>query len=156
MQNFQISALQDSEFNELLSYSDATLASHGARWITADESPGYPCRVSLQDAALGERVLAVSYEHHPVNSPYRAAGPIFIREGAVTANPEVNEIPTLFLHRQLSVRAYDSNHMITAASICLGSDLKAELEILLENPSTAYVHVHYAIPGCFGCAVHRV
>jgi hypothetical protein len=46
--------------------------------------------------------------HHDVALPYRAAGPIFIRRGAKTAMPSVNEIPKMLLHRLLSVRAYDA------------------------------------------------
>ena len=48
-------------------------------WLVADQHPGFPCRVSLQDALPGERVLALSYAHHEVESPYQASGPVFIR-----------------------------------------------------------------------------
>jgi hypothetical protein len=32
---------------------------------------GFPCRVSLVDAEIGESVLLVNYEHLPAASPYR-------------------------------------------------------------------------------------
>ena len=37
----------------------------------ADRKPGFPCRVSLVDAEIGESVLLVNYEHLPAASPYR-------------------------------------------------------------------------------------
>ena len=37
--------------------NDKELASHQAKGVIVDEEPGYPCRVSLEDAKIGERVL---------------------------------------------------------------------------------------------------
>jgi hypothetical protein len=93
--SFQLIALPIERFSPLLTLSDEELAAHGARRLVADEKPGYPCRVSLVDADPGERVLAVSFTHHDVDSPYRASGPIYVRAAARTASPEVNEIPAM-------------------------------------------------------------
>jgi hypothetical protein len=40
--------------------------------MTVDEFPGFPCRVSLQDAEIGEEVILLPYQHHKTNSPYQA------------------------------------------------------------------------------------
>ena len=80
--SFQITALPIEKFSSLLKQSDAELRSISARRMIADKKPGFPCRVSLVDAEPGEEVLLVPFTHHDVTSPYRAAGPIFVRAGA--------------------------------------------------------------------------
>ena len=84
--NFQIVPLQLKEFLPLFELSDPELAAKGARRMIADANPGFPCRVSLEEAGIGERVILVNYIHQPTDSPYRATGPIFVREEAVQAN----------------------------------------------------------------------
>src|SRR5665811_2125397 len=44
--------------------SDAELAAHGALRKIADGP--HPCRISLTDAAPGDEVILVNYEHHAV------------------------------------------------------------------------------------------
>ena len=73
----------------LFRLSDEELHERSAQWLVADAKPGYPCRVTLEDAEIGERVLAVPFIHHDVQSPYRASGPVFVRESAQTAKPAV-------------------------------------------------------------------
>ena len=61
---------------------------------TVASHPGTPCRVSLVDAAVGETVLLLPYEHQAApGSPYRSSGAIFVRQGAEQAQPGVNEVP---------------------------------------------------------------
>ena len=50
--------------------------------VTADAHPGYPCRLSLEDATVGETLYALSYEHQAAQNPYRASGPYFRSPGA--------------------------------------------------------------------------
>ena len=125
------------------------------RWLQVDASPGFPCRVSLADAAVGERVLAFNFEHHAVDSPYRASGPVFVRADAQTATPGVNEIPEMFHHRLLSVRGYDEHAMMIAAQTTPGSELATVVRELFGNPAIRYLHIHNAGPGCYNCAVER-
>jgi len=49
--------------------ADSELDSFGAYIFESDECPCYPCRVSLIDAKVGERVLAINHEHLAVNTP---------------------------------------------------------------------------------------
>src|SRR5678816_2019821 len=99
--DFQFVAVPIERFTHLFAMDDAELASSGAKRMTVDENPGYPCRVSLMDAPIGETVILTPFQHHDVNSPYQSAGPIFVRETAQTAQPEVNEIPLMLQHRLL-------------------------------------------------------
>jgi len=74
--SFQIMALDAAQFAPYLSMDKANLIRHKAKWLTADAEPGFPCRVSLQDASVDERVLLLTFNHHDVASPYRSSGPI--------------------------------------------------------------------------------
>lgn len=123
--------------------------------MIVDEKPGYPCRVSLADAEVGETVLLVPFTHHDVSSPYRASGPIFVREGATTANPRAGEIPTMFRHRLLSIRGYDADAMMVSAEVVDGTDLEDNIRRLFADETVEYLHIHNARPGCYNCRVVR-
>ncbi len=153
--SFVIKAIPLSIFEKLFSLSDETLSTHHAQWLVVDTSPGYPCRVSLQDAKVGERVLALSFTHHDVDSPYRSSGPIFIREAAQEVNLAANEVPKMLRHRLLSIRAYDVNHMMIDASLCEGDPLESDIAVHFQNSRIEYLHIHNANPGCFNCFVFK-
>jgi len=102
--NFQILAISNDRFSHLFGLDDDALEKQGVQRKIVDCSPGFPCRVSLQDAEVGETVLLMNFEHQPVSSPYRSSHAIFVRESAVEANLMANEIPAMFRHRLLSVR----------------------------------------------------
>ena len=153
--DFQFVALPIELFTHLFSMDDAELASIAARRVTVDEQPGFPCRVSLMDAPAGERVILTRFQHHEANSPYQAAGPIFVRELAQTARPEVNEIPVMFNHRLLSVRAYNKAAMMKDAKVVEGAALEKTIKHFFANEAVSYLHIHNAAPGCFNCTVKR-
>lgn len=152
---FRLQALQDTLFEKFLDMDEPQLLAHRARWLRVDAWPGYPCRVSLVDAGIGERVLALAFTHHAVASPYRASGPIFVREGAVTATPGINEIPLMFRHRLLAVRAYDAGNCMIAADLVEGGELEQAIEKQFTEARADYLHLHNAGPGCYNCAVVR-
>jgi hypothetical protein len=153
--DFQFVALPVESFTHLFSMNDTELASLGARRMTVDEHPGFPCRVSLMDAPSGERVILTHFQHHAANSPYQATGPIFVRETAQTAEPAVNEIPVMFNHRLLSVRAYDGNAIMRAARVVEGTVLEETIRKLFTDEAISYLQIHNAAPGCFNCTVQR-
>jgi Protein of unknown function (DUF1203) len=153
--DFQFVALPREHFTHLFSMNDAELTSLGARKMTVDAHPGFPCRVSLMDAPPGERVILTHFQHHEANSPYQSAGPIFVREIAETAKPEINEIPVMLKHRLLSVRAYDHGAMMKGARVVEGTALEETIRDFFANEAISYLHIHNAAPGCFNCAVQR-
>ena len=153
---FLFVALAAERFAPLFAQTDRELAAIGARRMSVEEKSGTPCRVSLADAEVGETVLLVPFVHHDVDSPYRASGPIFVRRDAETARPVPGEVPAMFLHRLLSVRAYDAGAMMVDATVAPGTDLADVVGRLLANPDVHYLHVHNAAPGCFNCSVRRV
>src|SRR5262249_25942493 len=121
----------------------------------ADKKPGFPCRVSLLDAEPGERLILVPFSHQAVDSPYRASGPIFVREGAKQAILDVNEVPESVRGRLFSIRAYDSNGLMLDAEVAEGCELEAQIERFSALPAVAYLHLHNARPGCYSCRVDR-
>jgi hypothetical protein len=123
--------------------------------VFAETKPGYPCRVSLVDADIGDELLLLPFEHQPASSPYRASGPIFVRKGAVRARVEAGAIPDYVGTRLISVRAYDAGHLMTDAVVCAGSDAAAAIEMMFASEEVAYVHLHNANRGCFSCAAVR-
>jgi len=152
---FQIKALEKSEFNALIKSTDTGLENKHAKWVTVDSTPGYPCRVSLVDANIGERVLAVSFTHNNVNSPYRASGAIFVREFSETVNLKINEVPTMLRHRLLSIRAYNSKKIMIGAEVLQGTELELSIQRQFQNSEVEFLHIHNANPGCFNCSVFR-
>lgn len=153
--SFRFVALPSEQFASLFSQSDGELQTLGIRRMLVDAKPGYPCRVSLMDAEVGESVLLTPYTHHDVSSPYRASGPIFVRAGARTATPSVGEIPAMFWHRLLSIRAYDASTMLVGAKVINGSELEANIVGWFSNNRVSYLHIHNAGPGCYNCRVIR-
>lgn len=154
--NFKIKALDDKEFAALFNLDNSALEKIGAMRMTVDKFPGFPCRVSLEDAEIGEEVILLPYQHHKTTSPYQASGPIFIRKLAKTPNLYINEIPKMLHHRLLSLRGYDKNGMMKEACVTEGNSLKEQIESTFENAEIDYIHIHNARPGCYNCIVERV
>lgn len=152
---FQIHALPAHTFAPLFALSDDELRARDVRSIVADDRPVYPCRVSLQDAVEGERLLLLPYDHHRVDTPYRASGPVYVREAATQALPAVDEVPALLRTRLLSLRAYDARGMMVWADVVPGSEVETAIETLFAIERSAYIHIHYAKPGCYACRVER-
>lgn len=154
--SFQFIALPHEQFAPLFSRSDAELQAVGACRMVVDQKPGFPCRVSLVDAEIGETVLLINFTHHDVTTPYRGSGAIYIRNGASTVTPAVNEIPLMFTQRLLSVRGYDAGGMLVDTEVVNGGELKEAIGRQFSNETVNYLHIHNAAPGCFNCSIVRV
>ncbi len=152
---FQISALNIDHFSHLFGQDEEALAGQGIQRMIVDSDPGYPCRVSLQDAQVGENVLLMNFEHQAMPTPYRSSHAIFVREQATQAVPDKNEVPKMFRHRLLSVRAFDRSGMMIDANVIDGERLESLIQELLENKSAEFFHIHNAKPGCYAALVKR-
>jgi Protein of unknown function (DUF1203) len=153
--DFRITGLSPELFQPLFGLSDAQLAQHRAVRRIADRKPGYPDRIELRDAELGESVLLVNYTHLPIETPFRSSYAIFVREGARSRYDRINEVPEQFRSRALSLRAFDENDMLRDADIVDGTGVETLIERMLSSPETAYVHAHYAKFGCFAARIAR-
>jgi hypothetical protein len=155
MASFQLVGLSPDPFAKLFVLSDRELAELNARRVVATERPGYPCRVSLDDAQVGEELLLLSYAHQPAGSPYKAAGPIYVRKGARQRTVEPGVVPDYVRLRLMSARAYDADHLMIDAAVCDGAQIASEIERMFGNEDVAYIHLHNAKRGCFSCRVDR-
>jgi hypothetical protein len=153
--SFQITALEPDRFEPLFALSDDQLAEHLAVRVTATSKPGFPCRVSLADAEVGEELLLVNHQHQAEATPYRATRAVYIRKGARQAKPAVDEAPQQLRTRTLSLRAFDAHGMLVAADLTEGAELEAALERQFADPMVAYIHIHFAKPGCYAARADR-
>ena len=83
--HFTVLGLSPDSFQALFELSDDELEKRRAKRYIADSKPGFPCRVSLQDAEAGDEVILTNFIHLPSESPYRSTHAIFIRRAATTA-----------------------------------------------------------------------
>jgi hypothetical protein len=153
--HFRIRGLPAEQFAPLFALSDAALVEQGAVRRTADaRDPGYPCRVSLTDSKAGDELILVNYEHHAVASPYRMRFAIYVRRGEETFDA-VDTVPEQLRKRTLAVRAFDDTAMMVGWEIVDGQKLEAAIERAFADPRAAYLHVHFAAPGCYAARVER-
>lgn len=155
MENFIIKAIEE-DLSYLFTLHETALSKLGAIKMIVDKYPGFPCRVSLEDAQIGEEVILVPYTHHKTTSPYQASGPIFIRKNAQKASLEENEVPKFLNHRYLSLRCYDEQGMMIEATTCNGDKVKEKLDEHFKNTDISYIHIHNARPGCYNCVAERI
>ena len=153
--SYLIRGLDPKAYIRFFAWPDAALAAHGARRIVADADRGYPCRVSLEDARAGERLLLVNHVSNAVDGPYRSAFAIFVREKAGQARYR-DTLPPVFMGRPLSLRAYD------AAGDLLGARLSpadgshdAGIREMLADPNVDHIDAHNAAHGCFAARIER-
>ena len=111
--------------------------------------------MSLQDAEIGERIILVPFVHHDVESPYRASGPIFVREAAKQIELAPGEIPGVVSSRVISIRAYNDKGLMVNAAVTPGKDLKSQIEKFFGDAQISYLHLHNAGAGCYSCGVER-
>lgn len=153
--SFRITGLPAEHFTHLFALSDEELTARGAvRRIADQRTPGYPCRVSLTDAQAGDELLLVNYEHHAVDSPYRMRFAIFVRKGEATYDA-IDEVPEQLRTRMLAVRAFDAKAMLLAFELVDGRRLETVIEQQLADPNVAYLHAHFAAPGCYAARIER-
>jgi hypothetical protein len=156
MSSFRLVGLAAENFEPFFTMGDDELAALGARRVVADAPTGFPCRVSLVDAAAGDELLLLPFEHLGTRSPYRASGPVFVRRGVPRAVLAPGEIPPYVTRRVMSVRAYDGDDMMVDADVCEGADVRGAIERMLSDDAVAFIHLHNAKRGCFSCRVERV
>jgi hypothetical protein len=153
MAHFRIKGLPAEQFAPLFAMSNEALRQHGAVRQVADRE-GYPCRVSLTDAAPGDELILTNYEHHAVDSPYRMRFAIYVRKGEATFD-QIDTIPEQLRKRTLAVRGFDGQGMITGWELVEGANLEDAIERQFTNPRAAYLHVHFAAAGCYAARVER-
>ena len=131
---YMIKGLPRDRFAALLGRSDAELAAHGARRVVADSAFGFPCRVSLKDAA---------------------SHAILVREQAEDIVPLVDEIPPVFARRTLSLRGFAANGDLIASRVARPEQHDRFIRELLADPQVDHIDAHNAGHGCFSARIER-
>ncbi|MEQ1863981.1 MAG: DUF1203 domain-containing protein [Micropepsaceae bacterium] len=152
---FRISGLDATQFEHLFGLSDDELQKHGAKRYVADAKPGFPCRISLQDAELGETLLLAPYSHQTSATAYASKGPIFIRERHAPRAEWLDQVPDQLKARLISLRAYDAGGMMVDADVVDGKALEPLIERFLASPTVDHLHAHFARRGCYAALIER-
>ena len=152
---FQILPLPAEPFAPLFSLSDEDLAARLARRVHVDSHPGYPCRISLADAEIGEAVILVNHEHLSVDTPYRSSHAIYVREGVTPHTPHPGHVPDAIARRLISFRMFDASGAMLGADVVQGTGLAPALEEAFTDPEVSFIHLHNARQGCFAAKVVR-
>ena len=152
--SFRVTGLDPDLFEDLHALSDAGLSAKGVQRVRVDKKPNAPCRISLDDADIGETVLLLNYEHQPADTPYRQQGPIFVRETSARFEGR-DVIPPALRRRPLSLRGFDADHMMIEADLVDGAEAGELVERFFANAQVAYIHAHYAKRGCYAARFDR-
>lgn len=153
--SYVITGLRPEGFASLFGQSDEALAKLGVIRVRADAKPGYPCRITLEDAEPGETLLLLNHADHAVATPYRNAYAIYVREAALAANRFEDALPPVMANRPIALRGYDADGMLRGATLALAGDAEARIGELFARPEIAYIHAHNAAHGCFAARIDR-
>ncbi len=153
--DFRVTGLPVNQFAHLYGLAEDELARLGVIRYVADCSPGFPDRIEMIDAKLGETLLLLNHCCQPASTPYRATHAIFVREGAKHTYDRINEVPEIMRTRLLSLRSYDSRGMMLDADVVDGRQVEALIDRLFANPAAACIHAHNAKRGCYSGRIDR-
>lgn len=151
---YRIDGLSPEPFAPLFAMDEAELAARNARRVLADSPTGYPCRVSLRDAAPGEALVLVNHVSHDAPTPFRASHAVYVREGAEPAR-YVDEAPDYLDRRTLSLRGFGADGMLKAGRLAMAGKADDEIRALLHQPEITEIHAHNAAFGCFLARIVR-
>jgi hypothetical protein len=151
---YMIKGLPRDRFADLFALSDAELAERGARRVVADND-SFPCRVSLQDAGVGETLILLNHVSNDVSGPYRATHAILVREAAEEIEPLVDSIPPVFAKRTLSLRGFDADGDLVASRVSAPDGHDRAIRELLSDPGIDHIDAHNAGHGCFSARIER-
>ena len=152
---YLIQGLDPAPFRHLFALDDSTLAARRAKRVTATGQPGFPCRVSLEDAEPGESLILAHHVSHEVETPFRSAYAIYVRERAQEAAVYSDEIPPALHARTLALRAFDVEGMLRGALLAGPGEADTAIRTLFDRPEIAVIHAHNAAAGCFAAKIVR-
>src|ERR1017187_3751387 len=109
---FRITGLSPEPFRHLYGLSNQELAHRGVKRYIADKQPGFPDRIEMRDASVGEKLLLLNHVCQPAETPYRATHAIFVREGAENAYGRMGGVPGVMRPRLVSRRSDDAEGMM--------------------------------------------
>ena len=154
--SYRITGLDAAPFRPLYGLPGAELSRLGVHRVIVREPHSAPDRIELRDAEPGESVLLLNHVYLDVDSPYRGAHAIYVREWAERTFNEVGLIPESLQRRLISLRAFNASGMMVDADVADGSALEPLIDRLLAYREVAYLQAHHARRGCFAARIERV
>ncbi|WP_029942023.1 DUF1203 domain-containing protein [Sphingomonas astaxanthinifaciens] len=151
---YRITGLDPAAFAPLSALDDAGLAARGVVRMTVTDKPGFPCRITLDDAEPGASVLLLNHVSIAAG-PYAARHAIFVSAGPAEAAVYEDRVPPALDRRKLSLRAFDSDDLMVDALLVEPGAADGAIRRLFDNPAVRYIHAHNAVRGCFAAAVER-
>lgn len=152
---YRIEGLQSAAFDGLFGMTESELAARGAMRVIADSPTGFPCRVSLADAAPGEELVLLNHVSHDVDGPFRTAYAIYVRKDADSAASYIDEAPPYLDRRTLSLRGFGRDGLLKDGLLVPPGDADANIRALFERPEIDTIHAHAATYGCFLARIER-
>jgi hypothetical protein len=151
---YRICGLDPAPFAPLFHLDDAELAARHIIRMAVTGYPGFPCRIQLDDAAVGSTVLLLNHVSL-ASGPYAASHAIFVSEGQDQAACYEDAIAPALARRPLSLRAFDAGNLMIDAQLVQPGEADQAIRRLFENPNVQYIHAHNAVRGCFAATVKR-
>lgn len=152
---YRICGLDPQQFRPLFMMDAQSLRSARAVRVRAGIDGRYPCRVSLRDADPGDTLALVHFTNHDVETPYRNAFAIYVRENATEAAKYIDDLPPILRARPIALRGYDAAGNLLQAAIALDDDVDQSVRALLDGRAIAYIDAHNAMHGCFAARIER-
>ncbi|MEQ1726433.1 MAG: DUF1203 domain-containing protein [Sphingopyxis sp.] len=152
---YRISGLSPEPFADLLALGDTALAQRGAVRVTATSKPGFPCRISLEDADVGEELILLHHVSHDVATPYRSAYAIYVRVDARETATYHDALPPVFEGRPIALRGFDAAGLLKGALLAAPGQADEQIRALFARDEIAYLHAHNAAHGCFAAKEER-
>jgi hypothetical protein len=143
--SYVITGLSPEPFRHLFGLSDEVLREQNIVRRTADAKPGYPCRITLEDAESGETLLLLNHQSHTAETPYASRYARTFRD----------ELPPVLVNRPIALRLFGADGMLVGADMGVNGELVAKIEAALARPDVAYIHAHNAMHGCFVAEIRR-
>lgn len=151
---YRIQGLNPTPFRPLFQLSDDTLRARRARRVTA-AGPGFPCRVSLEEARDGEQLILINHVSHDADTPFRASHAIYVRQGAGEAPLYEDALPPMLDSRRISLRAFDEEGMLVDGAVVEPGSGDAAVRALFGRAEVAEIHAHTSAYGCFLARIER-
>ncbi len=152
---YRITGIDPAPYRHLHDLTDAELAEQGVVRMSVTAKPSFPCRVSLTDREVGDKVLLLNHVSHDVAGPYRASHAIFITEGETERGDYVDEVPPMFEPRVLSLRGFNADGMMVDATLAQPGEADAGIRKLFANDAIETIHAYNATRGCFAARIER-
>jgi AraC family transcriptional regulator of adaptative response/methylated-DNA-[protein]-cysteine methyltransferase len=152
---YRITGLPRASFAQYFGRNAEELEKLGARRVFADADRGFPCRITLDDAAKGESLILLNFTSNDVAGPYRSAHAIYVRESAGEGAAFDGRLPPVFAGRTLSLRGFDDAGMLQAARLAKPGEVEGAIDDLFANAAVACIHAHNAAYGCFAARIER-